>query len=142
MSYRSDEDGGVEFVNGQLYTGTRRKTRISARNDYMDRQEALAERGEREMKERKDRGTVQIRVHRGIRADSMATLEEIPITVESVIEYLERRYEKKFIPESLTMKLYARGAPKVDWDYIYLIRHEMGVLAFTDMPVPGITQEK
>lgn len=142
MGYKSDEDGGVEVVDGKLRTGTRRKTRISARTDYMDRQEALAERGEREMEERNKRGTVQIRVHKGVRADSMATLEEIPINVESVIEYLERRYEKKFTSDSLTMKLYARGAPRVDWDYIYLIRHEMGVLAFTDMPVPGIIQEK
>lgn len=79
--------------------------------------------------------TVKIRMHRGSREDSMATLESISPTFEAVQEYLQRHYDRIFTSEELSTELYGRGAPKVDWDYIHIIKCEAGVLAYTDCKI-------
>lgn len=142
MTYKTDEDGGVEIENGRVRTGTRRVRSLVNRRSYLDQQDSIAKREEQKMADKLALGTVQIRVHKGIRADSMRTLENIPATGEAVIEYLQRLYGRPFELRELGMKLYARGAPGVDWDRIYLIRSAMGVLAFTDLPIEDIPKEK
>lgn len=115
--------------------GLRRTSRSFNRREYLERED---ERARREMKQNEAKAaanTLQIRVQRGTREDSMATMEVIPSTVAAVLEYLNRHYARVFTPAELRTKLYARGAPRVDWDYIFIIESDFGVLAFTDRKV-------
>lgn len=142
MVYKTDEDGGVEIEHGRVRTGTRRMRSLVNKHAYIDQQDSIAKREEQKMADKLAQGTLQIRVHNGVRANSMKTLETIPSTGEAVVEYLQRLYGRPFELKELSMKLYARGAPGVDWDCIYLIRSPSGVVAFTDMPVEDIPKEK
>ena len=84
---------------------------------------------------------MKIRLHRGGLADSLATMREIPPTIEAVLAYVREDLPRPDLPltaEELSLK-YVGFDERIGWETYYVVSradHWSGVLAMTDgLPV-------